>query len=108
MKCKICGYELDSGRSYCPMCGTPVSDEDRAQAKIEDDLMFKAFENRETQPVKPIADDADFSWNTKDFPKPKTPRDIKMRWTMRGLEDEDLQEPTSVMSEDASEGYVVS
>lgn len=107
MKCKICGYELDSGRSYCPMCGTPVSEEDKAQAKVEDDLMFKAFEGRQTQPVRTLADDADFSWNTKDFPKPKTPRDIKMRWTMRGLEDE-TQEPTSVMSEDASEGYVVS
>ena len=77
MKCKICGYEVNQGVTSCPMCGSRLPE-----------IKF---------------DDSDFSWNTKDFPKPKELHDIKMRWTMSELEPE---EPKASMSEDASEGYV--
>ncbi len=57
MKCRVCGYELAEGRTYCPMCGTKVY----AEAKRESAA-------------------ADMAWNTKDFPKPKKMEDIEMNW----------------------------
>lgn len=78
MKCKICGYEVNQGVTSCPMCGSRLS-----EIKL---------------------DDNDFSWNTKDFPKPRELHDINMRWTMSELEP---QQPKASMAEDASEGYVV-
>ncbi|MBP5750800.1 MAG: hypothetical protein J6X24_08420, partial [Firmicutes bacterium] len=56
MKCKVCGYEFDSGREYCPMCGSKVPEDMRRK---EEEAM---------------------SWNTYDFPKPKKPEDIEMHW----------------------------
>ena len=56
MKCKVCGYEFDSGREYCPMCGSKVPEDMRRK---EEEAM---------------------SWNTYDFPKPKKLEDIEMRW----------------------------
>ena len=54
MKCKVCGYEFDPGRGYCPMCGSKVPEEIRRKEEEE------------------------MSWNTYDFPKAKKPEDIEM------------------------------
>ena len=94
MKCRVCGYEVEAGASHCPMCGTRViSGADRSADEI--------------------------SWNTKDFPKPKEMADIEMSWpdlnsfnrqtpvSEEKIEEAlDKKEPLTVMSEDASEGYV--
>ena len=78
MKCKVCGYEFDSGREYCPMCGSKVPEDIRRK---EEEAM---------------------SWNTYDFPKPKKPEDIEMRWpSMESRTDSAV----SVMKKDASEGF---
>jgi len=58
MKCRLCGYELNSDKTYCPMCGTKV---------------------KETPKVSSVAN-TEIAWNTKDFPKPKQLEDIDMRW----------------------------
>ena len=47
MKCRVCGYEYDDSKLFCPMCGT------------------KAPENFVSTP------DIEINWNTKEFPKPK-------------------------------------
>ena len=79
MKCKVCGYEFDSGREYCPMCGSKVPEE--IKRKEEEEM----------------------SWNTYDFPKPKKPEDIEMHWpSMNARPDGSV----SVMKKDASEGFV--
>lgn len=57
MKCRVCGYELAEGRTYCPMCGTKVYTEIRRESAA-----------------------TDMAWNTKDFPKPKKMEDIEMNW----------------------------
>lgn len=93
MKCRVCGYEVEEGASHCPMCGTRV--------------------------VSAADKPAEISWNTKDFPKPKEMEDIEMSWpdlnsfghTTQVSEEKieealDKKEPLTVMSEDASEGYV--
>ncbi|MBO4881865.1 MAG: hypothetical protein J5555_09285 [Firmicutes bacterium] len=79
MKCKVCGYEFDSGREYCPMCGSKVPEDMRRK---EEEAM---------------------SWNTYDFPKPKKLEDIEMRWP--GM-DTRTGSSVSVMKKDASEGFV--
>ena len=79
MKCKVCGYEFDSDRAFCPMCGSKVSEE--ARRKFEEEM----------------------SWNAYDFPKPKKPEEIEMRWPgMAAAADSSV----SVMKNDASEGFV--
>ena len=93
MKCRVCGYEVEEGASHCPMCGTRV--------------------------VSAADKPAEISWNTKDFPKPKEMEDIEMSWpdlnsfghatqvSEEKIEEAlDKKEPLTVMSEDASEGYV--
>jgi len=55
MKCKVCGFQFESDRSYCPMCGARAKDTDLSPDDIQ--------------------------WNTKDFPKPKDIQDIPMRWS---------------------------
>ena len=57
MKCRVCGYELAEGRTYCPMCGTKVYMETKRESAA-----------------------TDMAWNTKDFPKPKKMEDIEMNW----------------------------
>ena len=58
MKCRVCGYEYDDSKLFCPMCGT------RAE--------FAPTSNS----------DIEINWNTKDFPKPKTTvEDAPMQWT---------------------------
>ena len=79
MKCKVCGYEFDSGREYCPMCGSKVPEDMRRK---EEEAM---------------------SWNTYDFPKPKKLEDIEMRWP--GMETQ-TGSSVSVMKKDATEGFV--
>ena len=58
MKCRVCGYEISDGRSYCPMCGTKTA----AAEKYRDSAAIG------------------MAWNTKDFPKPKQMEDIEMNW----------------------------
>ena len=95
MKCRVCGYEVEEGASHCPMCGTRV---------------LSASADKEF---------GEISWNTKDFPKPKEMEDIEMSWpalnsftrqipvSEEKIEEAlDKKEPLTVMSEDASEGYV--
>lgn len=96
MKCKICGCEVGPTQTHCPMCGARVS---------ADDEVIRATR--------------ELSWNTKDFPKPKEMEDINMSWpefntrtnTVSLSEAEisaalEKNRPVTVMSEDASEGYV--
>ena len=78
MKCKVCGYEFDSNRAYCPMCGSKVPEEIRQKAEEE------------------------MSWNTYDFPKPKKPEDIEMHWPSMNPGGASV----SGMNRDASEGFV--
>ena len=96
MRCRVCGYEVGSDATHCPMCGSKIT------------------------PVAKVVSDSELSWNTKDFPKPKEMEDIKMSWpdlNARGShavpvpeekieEALDKKETLSVMSKDASEGYV--
>ncbi len=79
MKCKVCGYEFDPGRGYCPMCGSKVPEEIRRKEEEE------------------------MSWNTYDFPKAKKPEDIEMHWPSMSSRPESS---VSVMNKDASEGFV--
>ena len=58
MKCRVCGYETNDSRSYCPMCGTKSDTAEKL---------------RESTAI-------DMAWNTKDFPKPKKMEDIEMNW----------------------------
>ena len=96
MKCKVCGCEVGPTQTHCPMCGARVS---------ADDEVIRATR--------------ELSWNTKDFPKPKEMSDINMSWpefnsrtnTVSLSEAEisaalEKNRPVTVMSEDASEGYV--
>ena len=96
MKCKVCGCEVGPTQTHCPMCGARVS---------ADDEVIRATR--------------ELSWNTKDFPKPKEMEDINMSWpefntrtnTVSLSEAEisaalEKNRPVTVMSEDASEGYV--
>ena len=79
MKCKVCGYEFDPSRSYCPMCGSKVPEETRRREEEE------------------------MSWNTYDFPKPKKPEDIEMHWPSMNPA---AGSSVSVMKKDATEGFV--
>lgn len=81
MKCKVCGYEFDSSREFCPMCGSKVPEALRRKEEEE------------------------MSWNTYDFPKPKKPEDIEMHWPGMG---NGAGSSVSVMKKDASEGFVQS
>jgi len=58
MKCRVCGYEFDPEKTYCPMCGTKVIAE-----------VSRSFDKT-----------TEMAWNTKDFPKPKELEDIDMNW----------------------------
>ncbi len=100
MKCRICGYELKPEDKSCPMCGTKVTETDRRGSGSED-LMFRGLENEDNG--RRSLDEADLSWNTYDFPKPKKPRDIEMRWTSNGVQWD--SEKVSSMAKDASEGF---
>ena len=95
MKCRVCGYEVEEGASHCPMCGTRV---------------LSASADKEF---------GEISWNTKDFPKPKEMTDINMSWpefnnkgNTASISEEEItaalekKRPVTLMSEDASEGYV--
>ncbi len=77
MKCKVCGYEFDSNRAYCPMCGSKVPE---TQKRIADEEM---------------------SWNTYDFPKPRVPENIEMHWPSMNP-----GSSVSVMKKDATEGFI--
>ena len=79
MKCKVCGYEFDPGREYCPMCGSKVPEHVRRKEEEE------------------------MSWNTYDFPKAKKLEDIEMHWPSMNPRPEAA---VSVMNKDASEGFV--
>ncbi len=76
MKCRVCGNELEPGKTVCEVCGT---------------------RQRTVLPM-----DEDFSWNTVDFPKPKKPVDIEMNWG----EFDTARKRSSYMNSDASEGFV--
>ncbi len=79
MKCKVCGYEFDSDRAYCPMCGSKTEEELRNRTNDE------------------------MSWDTYDFPKPKMPKDIEMNWPEMPIP---TKEHITVMKKDATEGFV--
>lgn len=57
MKCRVCGYEFNNERAYCPMCGARAKD---PSVQITEEEM---------------------KWNTRDFPTPQEPRDIPMQWS---------------------------
>ncbi|MBQ2228656.1 MAG: hypothetical protein II427_06010, partial [Firmicutes bacterium] len=79
MKCKVCGYEFDSNREYCPMCGSKIPAETRRKEEEE------------------------MSWNTYDFPKPKKLEDIEMHWPSLNPRADGA---VSAMKQDATEGFV--
>ncbi|NMA93153.1 MAG: hypothetical protein GX975_00670 [Clostridiales bacterium] len=79
MKCKVCGYEFNSDRAYCPMCGSKTKEELRSRA------------------------DEEMSWNTYDFPKPKRPKDIEMSWPDMDIP---AREHITVMKKDGTEGFI--
>ena len=106
MKCKVCGCDLPEGSVTCRICGTPIEESQLGVSEVQ-------------EPVRPV-DDADFNWNTFDFPKPKQPQDIEMVWPQFNVHhsidadeaDEQIsaamasRRPVSIMKDDASEGYV--
>ena len=79
MKCKVCGYEFDSNREYCPMCGSKIPAETRRKEEEE------------------------MSWNTYDFPKPKKLEDIEMHWPSLNPRADGA---VSAMKQDATEGFI--
>lgn len=79
MKCKVCGYEFDSNREYCPMCGSKIPAETRRKEEEE------------------------MSWNTYDFPKPKKLEDIEMHWPSLNPR---ADGSVSAMKQDGTEGFV--
>ena len=106
MKCRVCGCDLPEGSVTCRICGTPVEESQLGIQEVQ-------------EPVRPV-EDADFNWNTFDFPKPKQPQDIEMVWPQFNVHhnidadeaDEQIsaamasRRPVSIMKDDASEGYV--
>ena len=78
MKCKVCGYEFDSNREYCPMCGSKIPAETRRKEEEE------------------------MSWNPYDFPKPKKLEDIEMHWPSLNPRADGA---VSAMKQDATEGF---
>ena len=78
MKCKVCGYEFDGDRAYCPMCGSKIPEETRRREEEE------------------------IAWNTYDFPKPRKPEEIEMHWPSMNPGASSV----SVMKKDATEGFV--
>ena len=96
MKCKTCGFDVKEPLTHCPMCGTRVVTDTKAAAASEE-----------------------LSWNTMDFPKPKEMTDINMAWpefnkktSTSAISEEEISaalaknRPVTLMSEDASEGFV--
>ena len=58
MKCRVCGYEYDDSKLFCPMCGTKAP-----EIFVPDS-------------------DLEMNWNTRDFPRPRTgSEDVPMKWT---------------------------